>query len=93
MAGKPENYPIIPHQFAGAYDCCDCLVTEFEGDQFRLVCNECGVLVRTITRQQFEGGYVPEDLQLKEIESALRRHRCHAEPPRLSNTPQHALAA
>jgi hypothetical protein len=56
-------------------------------------CNECDVLVRTITRQQFEGGYVPEDLQLKEIESALRRHRCHAEPPRLSNTPQHALAA
>ncbi len=60
-SGAGENYPIIPHENAGV-DCEGCLVPRITGEEVRLVCNECGAVVATITREQLGAGYVPEEL-------------------------------
>ena len=52
-----ENYPVIPHENAGVEDCWGCLVPEVDGDQVRLVCNECNAVVATITKAQYGAGY------------------------------------
>ena len=59
MSRAADDYPIIPHEFAGAEDCCGCLVPKVDNDQVKLVCNECGAVAATITNEQFETGYVP----------------------------------
>src|SRR5262249_40660734 len=50
------NYPIIPHENAGAEDCWGCLVPKIDGEQVRLVCNECGAVAATI--QGTTGGWI-----------------------------------
>jgi hypothetical protein len=62
-----ENYPTIPHENAGAEDCWGCLVPKVDGDQVKLVCNECRAVAATITKEQFEAGYVPEELRFREV--------------------------
>ena len=74
MPNPGEDFPIIPHQNVGV-DCCGCLVPEVHGDQVRLVCNECGAIVRTITRAQFDAGHIPEDLLPKTVTTARCPHR------------------
>ncbi|HEY6345100.1 MAG TPA: hypothetical protein VIY49_26685 [Bryobacteraceae bacterium] len=68
-----DSYPIIPHENADA-DCCGCLVPNVDGEQVRLVCNECGAVVATITLAQFEAGYVPEDLRPGAVTTAVCPH-------------------
>jgi hypothetical protein len=70
MSRTADNYPVIPHESAGAEDCCGCLVPKVEGDQVRLVCNECGAVTATITTEQFKAGYVPEKLRSEELTTA-----------------------
>jgi hypothetical protein len=60
------NYPIIPHENAGV-DCLGCLVPKVDGEQVRLVCSECAAVAATITKAQYEAGYVPEELRFEEV--------------------------
>ena len=39
--------PIVPHETLGA-DCCGCLFIDLAGDLAKIVCNECGVVVRAL---------------------------------------------
>jgi hypothetical protein len=41
-----DRLPIVPHESLGI-DCCGCLFVEVKGDQARIVCNECGAVIRT----------------------------------------------
>src|SRR5580658_930150 len=68
-----DNYPIIPHESTGV-DCGGCLVPKLDGEQVRLVCNECGAVTATITWVQLEAGYVPEELRSEEVTTALCPH-------------------
>ena len=70
MSYAADNYPILAHENAGAEDCCGCLIPKVEGDEMRLVCNECGAVAAVITKDQFEAGYVPEELRFEEAATA-----------------------
>ncbi len=41
-----DGLPIVPHESLGI-DCCWCLFVEVKGDRARIVCNECGAVIRT----------------------------------------------
>jgi hypothetical protein len=49
---------------------CICAVDLDSGEQVRLVCNECGAVAATITREQLEAGFVPEALRFDEVTTA-----------------------
>jgi len=42
-----DEFPIIPHESAGA-DCCGCIVPVVKGRDVELRCNECGVVVGVV---------------------------------------------
>jgi hypothetical protein len=70
MSRAADNYPIIPHENAGAEDCLGYLVPKVDGDQVQLVCNECRAVAATITKEQFEAGCVPDELRSEEVATA-----------------------
>jgi hypothetical protein len=74
MPDASDNYPIIPHENAGAEDCWGCLVPKIDGEQVRLVCNECGAVAAMITREQFEGGFCSRGLRFAEVTTAWHPH-------------------
>jgi hypothetical protein len=49
MAIDPTTgYPVVPHEFVADVNCCGCLIVEPEGNLARIICNECGALIRTV---------------------------------------------
>src|SRR5262249_15612716 len=44
--------PIVPHLDWGDPACCGCLFIRMRGDQAEIVCNECGVVVRTVPAER-----------------------------------------
>ena len=47
--------------------------SEIDGEHVRLLCNECGTVAATITREQLEAGFVSEALRFAEVTTAQRR--------------------
>jgi len=46
--------PIVAHETLGV-DCCGCLFVRLKGaDQAEIICNECGVVVRTLPVDEVE---------------------------------------
>ena len=43
-----DGLPIIPHESLGI-DCCGCLFVEVKGDRSRIVCNECGAVICSVS--------------------------------------------
>lgn len=39
---------ILPHSDFGDPECCGCLIAATVGDSAEIICNECGVVVRTV---------------------------------------------
>ena len=48
--------------------------SEIDGEHVRLLCNECGAVAATITREQLEAGFVPEALRFTEVTTAQCPH-------------------
>ena len=72
MPNAADVYPIIPHENAGAED-VGLFGSEIDGEHVRLLCNECGAVAATITREQLEAGFVSEALRFAEVTTARRR--------------------
>jgi hypothetical protein len=86
--GVAENFPIIPHQSAGAgLECCGCIVSEefySPGEsKTTLHCNECGVVVGTIstgilndlvTLTTDMDKFVPDPEHINALPGPLRRY-------------------
>ena len=50
-----DRLPILAHSDQGGPpDCCGCLVADVEGDQTDIVCNECGIVIRTLPTADVE---------------------------------------
>jgi hypothetical protein len=71
--GAGDNYPIVPHENAGV-DCDGCLVPRVTAEEVQLVCNECGAVAASISREQLEAGYVPDGLHFDKVTTALCPH-------------------
>jgi hypothetical protein len=54
MARDEQGFPIIPHESTGA-DCCGCLIVQVRGDRADIICNECGIVVRTVPADRAAG--------------------------------------
>jgi hypothetical protein len=57
MVSHFDNLPIIPHEEVADVDCCGCLMVRLREREADILCNECGVVIRTIA--------------IKEVESAM----------------------
>jgi transcription initiation factor TFIIIB Brf1 subunit/transcription initiation factor TFIIB len=54
----------IPHSCFGAKDCCGCLNTVIRGDQAEIVCNECGVVIQTVSAAELDRAITKLELAL-----------------------------
>jgi ribosomal protein S27E len=54
----------IPHSEFGDPDCCGCLNGIVDGDQARIVCNECGAVVRTGQTADLQKTLDPMELEM-----------------------------
>jgi hypothetical protein len=54
MAGNGDRQVSLnPHKVLGA-DCCGCLMAQVRGAEADIVCNECGVVIRTMPVPEVE---------------------------------------
>jgi hypothetical protein len=86
----PDDFPIIPHQSAGAgVECCGCIVAEESGSRgdreskTTLRCNECGAIVGSISTGILEDlvtlatnldEFLPDSGHINALPRPLRRY-------------------
>jgi hypothetical protein len=62
---EPQDWPILAHADFGAEDCCGCLWPVIRGDQADITCNECAVIVCTVTVADLQRTYDEMELSLE----------------------------
>jgi hypothetical protein len=73
MDPEPYRETLLPHSSFGDPDCCGCLYGVRRGDHAEILCNECGVIVRTLPLDDLEKTFTEMELTL-DVSSAMCPH-------------------